>query len=396
MILRRAAWIISASASLCGCARSPQLTGPVVVPFELRGDLIVVTVDVNGRPAALILDTGTGIGLALDSAFAQQAHFRPSWHSAQANGRTAPLGTVRSVHVGSAPLSNVGVVVVDIATLQTRVGRDVHGTIGYDLFDRYVVTIDYEAHTITLAEPGAFTYAGSGTVVPVGLDHHTPVVGASIVTRTRGVVPVHLDLDLGSSAYAVRLSQRTVAAYGLLHDTVTVHGPFGGGAGAATEGELLRMPSLRIGPLVINRPSTALAQEMDGPFGATARTDGTIGEPILRRTRLIVDYSRSRVIMELRGRFDLPDTVDGSGLSLASADSAGSAWRVLTVMAGSAGARAGVRAGDEVVGIDGQPASVLPYGRLRELLRADGVTRRLAVRRDRVTVTVPIGLTMIF
>ncbi len=379
-----------------GCARSPQLAGPVVVPFELRGDLIVVTVDVNGQPAALILDTGTGIGLALDSAFAQRAHFHSSWHSAQANGRTVPLGTVHSVHVGSAPLSNVGVVVVDIGTLQTRVGRDVHGTIGYDLFERYVVTIDYEARTITLSEPRTFTYAGSGTVVPVGLEHHTPVVEASIVTRTRGVVPVRLDLDLGSSGYAVRLSQRTVAAYQLLHDTVTVHGPFGGGAGAATEGELLRMPSLKLGPLIINWPSTALAVEMDGSFGATAVTDGTIGEPILRRMRLTFDYSRSRVIMELRGQFDLPDTVDGSGLSLASADSAGSAWRVLAVVAGSAGERAGVHPGDEVVGIDGQPASVLPYGRLRELLRADGLTRRLAVRRDGVTVTVPIALTMMF
>jgi Aspartyl protease/PDZ domain len=380
----------------CRCARSPRLTGPVVVPFELRGDLIVVTVDVNGQPAALILDTGTGIGLALDSAFAQQAHFHPSWHNAQANGRTVRLGTVRSVHVGSAPLSNVGVVVVDIRTLQTRVGRDVHGTIGYDLFDQYVVTIDYEACTITLVEPGAFTYAGSGTVVPVGLEHHTPVVAASLVTRTRGVIPVRLDLDLGSSAYAVRLSLRTVAAYGLLHDTVTAHGPFGGGAGAATEGELLRMPSLRIGPLVINRPSTALAQEMEGPFGATAINDGTIGEPVLRRTRLIIDYSRSRVIMEQRGRFDLPDTVDGSGLSLASADSAGTAWRVLGVVAGSAGARAGVHPGDQVIGIDGVPAATLPYGRIRELLRADGVTRRLAVRREGATLDVPIALTMIF
>jgi S1-C subfamily serine protease len=156
------------------------------------------------------------------------------------------------------------------------------------------------------------------------------------------------------------------------------------------------MPALKIGTLTVSRPSTALSRQMDGPFGATAGTDGTIGEPILRRTRLIVDYARSRVILEPRGRFDVPDTVDGSGLILASADSAGSAWRVLSVMAGSAGARAGVQAGDEVIGIDGQPAAALPYGRVRELLRADGVTRRVAVRRGGVTLDLPIALTEIF
>lgn len=380
----------------CACARPPKLTGPVVVPFELRGDLIVVTVDVNGHPAALILDTGTGIGLALDSAFAQQARVDLSWHSAQVNGHAAPLGTARNVHVGSAPLADVGVVVVDIGTLQSRVGHDVRGTIGYDLFDRYVVTIDYDAQTITLVEPDAFTYAGSGTVVPVDLEHHLPVVAASIITRAHGVIPVRLHLDLGSATYAVRLSQRTVAAYDLAHDTVTVHGLFGVGVGGAAEGEMLRMPVLKIGALTISRPSMALSHEMDGPFGPTASTDGTIGEPILRRTHLIVDYSRSRVILESRARFDVPDTVDGSGLTLASADSAGSAWRVNTVLAGSAGARAGIHTGDEVVGIDGQPAAALPFGRIRELLRADGVTRRLAVRRAGTTLAVPIALKMIF
>ncbi len=382
--------------AVCACARPPRLAEPVVVPFELRGDLIVVTVDVNGQPAALILDTGTGIGLALDSAFAQQAHVQLSWHGAEANGRAVPLGTVPTVRIGSAPLFDVGVVVVDIGALQSRVGHDIRGTIGYDLFDRYVVTIDYVARTITLAEPRAFTYAGSGSLVPVGLEHRLPVIGASLVTRTRGVVPLRLHLDLGSSTYAVRLSQRAVAAYGLSQDTVTVRGPFGVGVGGASEGDLLRMPALKIGTLTISRPSTALSRQMDGPFGATAGTDGTIGEPILRRTRLIVDYARSRVILEPRGRFDVPDTVDGSGLILASADSAGSAWRVLTVMAGSAGARAGVQAGDEVIGIDGQPAAALPYGRIRELLRADGVTRRVAVRRGGVTLDLPIALTEIF
>jgi hypothetical protein len=390
------AGLTSAVATLCACAQPPQLTGPVVVPFELRGDLIVVTVDVNEQPAALILDTGTGIGLALDSAFAHQAHVQLSWRSAQANGRSVPLGTARSVHVGSASLADAGVVVVDIGALQSLVGHDIRGTIGYDLFGRYVVTIDYEAHTITLVEPRAFAYAGSGSVVPVDLENRLPVIGASLITRTRGVVPLRLHLDLGSSTYAVRLSQRAVAAYGLSHDTVTVRGQFGVGVGGASEGDLLRMPALKIGALTVSRPSTALSRQMDGPFGATAGTDGTIGEPILRRTRLIIDYARSRVILEPRGRFDVPDTVDGSGLGLASADSAGSAWRVLTVMPGSAGARAGVQAGDEVTGIDGQPAAALPYGRIRELLRADGVTRRLTVRREGATLDLPIALTEIF
>ena len=47
-----------------------------------------------------------------------------------------------------------------------------------------------------------------------------------------------------------------------------------------------------------------------------AAADGTIGVPVMRRSRLIVDYPHSRAILEPQKTFSLPDSIDASGLTL--------------------------------------------------------------------------------
>ena len=301
-------------------AQTPRAE-PTVVPFEMRGDLAVVRVEVNGKPTLLILDTGSGV-IALDSAFASTAGIDSSGARAMvlgAKSMSMRLGKARSVRVGGLELENASVVVTSgIADLQARVGFDVHGSIGWDLFSKYVVVIDYETHSATFHEPNAFTYAGTGAVLPVTTPHRLPIVQASIVTRTQGTVNARLTLDLGSANYAVRLSTPFVAEHSIDKDTVTVAGPFGAGVGGVTEGRLLRLLQLKVGSLTIERPSTALAETTEGAFGSAAQSDGTIGVPVFRRTRMIVDLPHGRVILEPTKRLDVPDSVDASGVSMIS------------------------------------------------------------------------------
>ena len=82
----------------------------------------------------------------------------------------------------------------------------------------------------------------------------------NLVHRAR---PANLHLDLSSAAYALRLSSGFVTRYGIARDTTTVAGVFGTGVGGTLEGQLLRIPQLRIEKLEINRPSTALSSRRD-------------------------------------------------------------------------------------------------------------------------------------
>ena len=387
-----------AAALLVASPTVPPSAPPNVVPFELRGDIALVRVAVNGQPALLILDTGSGV-VTLDSAFAAGAGIEPSGaqaHVLGARSMSMRFGTARSIRVGSAELTDVSVVATSaIADVQARVGRDVHGSIGWDLFRRYVAVIDYEARTATFHEPNEFSYAGGGVVLRVTTPNRLPVVRATLVTRTRGTIDADLVLDLGSANYAVRLSTPFVTAHAIDRDTATVTGVFGAGVGGVSEGRLLRLPQLRLGALTVERPSTALSQATDGAFGNGAHSDGTVGVPVFRRTRMIVDLPHDRVILEPRGRFDVPDTVDASGLSLTADATPASALRVAYVVAGSAAARAGVQVGDELLSIDGRStASLLPH-EARALLRAVGQTRVLSLRRGTSTVAATLLLSQI-
>lgn len=383
----------------CANTRPPMIEAPVVVPFELRGDFVVVRVVVNGQSTLLILDTGSG-AMVLDSAVAEVAGIEFSSHvTATANGSaTHPMriGHARDVRLGAAPLSNVLTAVGPFADVQARVGYDVHGSLGFEVFDRYVVDVDYRARTITLSDPAGFTYRGSGVVVPIKLERRVPVTNATIATRKGGAINARLMLDLGSSTHSLRLATRFVEAHHLADDTITVAGPLGAGVDGVPMGQLLRMPRLTLGGLTIERPSTVLSHEEEGAFGRTAETDGTVGAPVFRRTRMIIDYSRERVIFEPRGRFDVPDSVDASGVTLTVAENDAHSFRVAYVIAGSAAADAGVRVGDELMRIDDTPATSLTLGQARELFRAAGSTRRLILRRDGKTVSLPIALKMVF
>ena len=127
----------------------------------------------------------------------------------------------------------------------------------------------------------------------------------------------------------------------------------------------------------------------------SAATDGTIGVPVMRRTRLILDYQHSRAIVEPQQGFDLPDSVDASGLTLRRDIGADSTITVAYVIKGSAGDAAGIRIGDQVLRIDGVTVGSPNAQSARDLLRAAGKTRRLVLRRGRDTLSESLHLRMI-
>jgi hypothetical protein len=220
-------------------------------------------------------------------------------------------------------------------------------------------------------------------------------VEVSIVTRTHGTIPARLHLDLGSATYAMRLASRFVTAHSIQDDTATVTGVLGTGVGGTLQGELLRLPELRIGNLSVNRPSTALSSAKDGVFGMNAATDGTIGVPVFRRSRLILDYAHSRAIIEPLAGFTEPDPIDASGLTLVRDAGDTSALRVSYVVPGSAGSDAGIRAGDVIESIDGVTSGASKTQAVREQLRADGKTSHVILQRGAETIAADIHLRMI-
>ena len=89
--------------------------------------------------------------------------------------------------------------------------------------------------------------------------------------------------------------------------------------------------------------------------GVSGSTVGLLGGEILRRLKVTVDYSRSRIILEPNAQLDAPMEFDMSGMSLAAVASDPSTYRVRTLIEQSPAADAGVAVGDLLMAIDGTP-----------------------------------------
>lgn len=119
------------------------------------------------------------------------------------------------------------------------------------------------------------------------------------------------------------------------------------------------------------------------PSGTFARAGaaGNIGGAILRRFRVIFDYSRRRMILEPAAGFADPFDHDMSGLSLISDTPHFKTIKVLRVIDNSPAAEAGLKPDDLLVSIDGRPASGLRLAGIREMFRREGSDYQLEVRR---------------
>ena len=56
----------------------------------------------------------------------------------------------------------------------------IEGVIGYEVFRRLVVRVDFQRSTIRFLDPQSFHYHGKGVAVPFYLEEHVPVVAGTV------------------------------------------------------------------------------------------------------------------------------------------------------------------------------------------------------------------------
>jgi C-terminal processing protease CtpA/Prc len=121
---------------------------------------------------------------------------------------------------------------------------------------------------------------------------------------------------------------------------------------------------------------------------ASRAFDGTVGETILRRFTTTYDYARNVIVLEPNADFEKPFAGRRSfGATFLSGGADYREFRVTGVRKDSPAEKAGFMKDDVVSAIDGKPAAELRLAEVRQLLTADGATRRVAIKRGEETLT---------
>jgi hypothetical protein len=368
-----------------------RTTRPATFPFEFYRNAIWFDARVNGsRPLHVQFDTAAGscvfnrstageLGLRVLKEFDQ-----PNAGSGDDPTRIAVLSGARlDLPGGALELPQVAALPLD--DVARTYGTRIDVIIGYPLMARDVVTVDFDARTITLRDPDTFGYQGPGTILRLEgpEDVREPIVRARVTVP--GAEPIEAPFLVDEPhPHCLLFATPFSTTHNLPAAAEKVAGRLVAGSatgvGGKTPYRVGRIASLELGGVVIKRPTAAFAESKGGAF---ARTDiaGIIGGEILRRFRLTFDYPHRRLILERGSAFDEPFEWDASGMKLRTVAGDFHRFEVTEVLEGGPAAGAGVRPGDVVTEIDKKPSSGWTLWELECLLKKAGQEHVLAIDR---------------
>ncbi len=321
------------------------------LPFEYRARHIYLPARIAGRDEDLyfLLDSGASMTV-IDSSLAagMGLPFGGAIPGAGAGGMADfHMTRVPGLVVGGIELSEQTAIAFPIAKLLRRFEEvEIGGVLGYDFLSRFVTRIDFERSVITFAEPDSFAPSGHEAFVEAPLVHNIFTLAATLDTAK---ATFYLDTGANSSLLHASFAERTGIARGRRTIPMAILG-----AGGSETASLCRFDSMGVGGFSIARPVLAIAASMKG-IGVLENVNGIVGNDILERFTVTLDYGNQRVLFERNARFDEAFHPDRSGLQLARGENGGVI--VVAVMPDSPAAAAGFRPGDRIERIAGTDAS---------------------------------------
>jgi hypothetical protein len=344
----------------------------------LTGGIILGKIRLGEFPDSLnfIFDTGCG-GISLDSSTAEHLklapHPSPFFVRGIAGSRQEELLEGMKLQFGNVTLDSVTMQVNNYDILTSVYGEQIDGILGYTFFSHYLVRVDYDSCRIDIYSKGPVKYPKGGYLFRPRLVGLPMMEGRLNDARD---INSRFFFDTGAGLCLLFSSDFTADS--------AVFGPKkkrpvraeGAGLGGKKEMQLTTLKNFSIGPYRFRQVPTYV---FDDSYDVTnyPQLGGLIGNDLLRRFNLILNYARSEIYLVPNGAFNQPFDYSYSGLTIALIRGK---IVVTDVMKESPGEKAGFREGDIVLKVNGDARQdVQEY---QSLLRTIGPRVRVLVLRE--------------
>jgi hypothetical protein len=332
----------------------------VVETFDVarHGDVLLVPVELGNRQFQFVVDTGC-TWCVVDSEL--ESLLEPTADTAGINGRSGNrLYRLRDASVGKSRLPLTGkALCFDLSQFREATGYDICGIVGMSFLKSRVIHIDFDAGELAILKktpPTAgsdFRLSYSSTQMPV------------VFVEIEPGKPIAFTIDTGKagSALALRLfGFDRLAANGRLE-------PIGRpGLYATFEGNV----TMREGRLKCFR----LGKFEHEDISVSEDRENLIGLGLLSRYVVTLDFPNDRLHLKPGKRCQERDQFGSCGIPIGRIEDK---TRIKEVGDGSVGDKAGLKAGDEILRIDGRDAASLTMFEMRKILITGGRRVRLEV-----------------
>ena len=299
--------------------RMPEQSDRIDITFESINNLVIVPILVNDfLKLDFVIDTGVDTPILLEPAYAPLLDiefFREitiSGAGVEGSIDTMVAKGVTFEFQGGVVGKNLNLLVLkeDFLKLSERMGRDIHGIIGYDLFKDFTIELNYDTKVMRLHRKGQFKPRKRMISLPMKLDGSKAYVHAQIQNSSDSI---KLLIDSGAShSLLIDASQTSIKK-----PEKTISSRLGIGLGGSIMGELGRLQDVNIGSFHFHDVLISMPNE-NGYSKSIKRgaRQGTLGSEILSRLNPVIDYGNERIYFSKSNSFKDEFDVDMSGVDI--------------------------------------------------------------------------------
>ncbi|MDP2236426.1 MAG: aspartyl protease family protein [Bacteroidales bacterium] len=356
--------------------------------FELINNLIIVPVIVNDSvPMCFILDTGVRTTLLTNENLdkLEVAYSRPVVISGLGTAKEIKAYLASNVTLHLPGITGKGQTLIvlgeDYLNLQNHLGVEVHGVLGYDFFNHFIVQINYDSKQINVYNPGHFKKGKKYTSFDLVIENGRPYIDANFI-QLNGVKNAGRFLIDSGASHSLLLETDKDSTLAIPEKTINTI--VGWGLGGEIEGELGRLKSFNLGDFEFKNVMASFVSGLQSPklISGEARI-GSIGGELISRFTTVYDYRNSKLYIRKNNQFKRGFEYNLSGIDLTASGKDFKTFTVVHITEDSPAAEVGVMRGDIIIGVNAKGAGWLTLDEINALFRSQiGTQINLIVLRD--------------
>ena len=317
--------------------------------IQLTGGCIILKARLDDFKDTLnfVFDTGSG-GISLDSTTVDNLKLTKTKSDKVIRGiagiKKTEYALKHSLHLPNLVVDSLDFHINNYDILTSSYGMKIDGIIGYSFLRRFIVKLDYDKNEMKVYNPGYIKYPRNGYLMkpkfsPLPIDNHD--------LKDEVKINTNLIFDTGAGLNLM-LSEECIKDNALLKKNKHFYPMKTEGLGGQKLMNLTTVKELSIGKYKFKHVPTMIFED-DFNITNYPLMGGIIGNDILRRFNLIINYPDFAIHLQPNTHFLEPFDYSYTGLSIHLIDKK---VTVIDVIDNSPAQKAGIKEGDQIFAFD--------------------------------------------
>lgn len=294
------------------------------VKFSLVNNMIVIQAEINGKELSFLLDTGVKATMLFNLKVVDSIQLNNvekltlrglgegnSINALKSRGNNFQLKSIVNTRLTTYVITD------DLFDLTAKLGQDIHGIIGGDIFNDFIIEINYSKQRLTFYDPDHYDKSSCKNCETFPLDFYNnkPYLHAIVKDQSGKNINVKLLIDSGGgdSLWLFPHSDPDITIGSSYFEDFLGAGLNGNIMGKRGRIDTFSIGSFQFDDVLVSYPdSTSIVR-----VHANKDRNGTLGSELLKRFHITFDYRNRQISLKKNKRnFNAPFLYNKSGMEI--------------------------------------------------------------------------------